>query len=354
MRDGAFDSEPVLAICGWSGSGKTTLLERAIHPLVGRGLRVAVIKHDAHGINIDREGKDSARLFAAGADVHRRGPGETFTRSIRRREGGIERAVAEMLADHDLVLVEGHKNTLLPKVWCHLKGENDVPEEVAAVIEALPFGDGRLDVLLPIIDHRLAEAHFKRSLLGGVLIGGESRRMGSPKHGLMISGESLLARVAGVLKSRTEAVIILGPGLIPDDASNLDRLGDAPGTGQGPLAGIMTAHRWAPRASWVVAACDMPGISAEAVDWLVEQRRPGRWAIIPRDDEGRLQPTLALYEPQAGTLFRALIGEGHRALRHVADWPEVYTPQIPGNLAQAWVNVNTPEDLEAFVRAKDR
>jgi len=349
MRDGAFDSEPVLAICGWSGSGKTTLLEQVIPRIVDRGLRVSVIKHDAHGINIDREGKDSARLFTVGADVHLRGPGEMFTRSIRRKEDSLERVVAEMLADHDLVLVEGHKNTPLPKVWCHLKGENAVPEEVGAVIEALSFGDGRLDVLLRIIDHRLTEAHNRRSLLGGVLIGGKSRRMGSPKHGLVISGESLLARVAGVLKSRADGVVILGRGLIPEDASNLERLGDAPGTGKGPPAGIMTGHRWAPRASWVVVACDMPGISAEAVEWLVEQRRPWRWAIIPRDHEGRLQPTLALYEPQAGTLFRALIEKGRRAVRHVADWPEVYTPQIPGNLAQAWVNVNTPEDLEAFV-----
>jgi molybdopterin-guanine dinucleotide biosynthesis protein MobB len=349
MRDGAFDFEPVLAICGWSGSGKTTLLERVIPHLTARGLRVAVIKHDAHGIEIDREGKDSARFFAVGADVVLRAPGEGFTRSMLRREDSLERAVAEMLTAHDFVLVEGHKDTALPKIWCHLKGEDAVPGEVAAVIEALPFGDGRLDILLPIIDRRLTEALDRRSLLGGVLIGGQSRRMGSPKHRLMISGESLLTRVAGVLDSRTDGVVILGRGLIPEDACNFERLPDAPGTGQGPLAGMMTAHRWAPRASWVVAACDMPGVSAEAFDWLVEQRRPGRWAIIPRDDEGRLQPTLALYEPQAGTLFRALIEDGRRAVRHVAEWPGVWTPPIPGDFAQAWVNVNTPEDLDAFV-----
>jgi hypothetical protein len=71
---------PVLAVCGFSGSGKTTLLEAAIPHLIARGLAVAAIKHDSHGFVVDKEGKDSDRLFRAGATVALRGPGEQFLR----------------------------------------------------------------------------------------------------------------------------------------------------------------------------------------------------------------------------------------------------------------------------------
>ena len=71
---------PVLAVCGFSGAGKTTLLESAIPRLIERGLTVAVVKHDAHGFEVDRPGKDSDRLFRAGATITLSGQQEQFER----------------------------------------------------------------------------------------------------------------------------------------------------------------------------------------------------------------------------------------------------------------------------------
>ena len=71
---------PVLAVCGFSGSGKTTLLEAVIPNLVKRGLAIAVVKHDAHGFEVDKPGKDSDRLFRAGATIALSGPGQQFER----------------------------------------------------------------------------------------------------------------------------------------------------------------------------------------------------------------------------------------------------------------------------------
>ena len=59
---------PVLCFAGWSGSGKTTLIENLLPKLKARGLRVAVVKRDVHGIGPETEGKESARVRAAGAD----------------------------------------------------------------------------------------------------------------------------------------------------------------------------------------------------------------------------------------------------------------------------------------------
>ena len=60
---------PVIAFSAWSGTGKTTLIEKLIRELKGRGLRIAVIKHDGHSFDIDHEGKDSWRFTKAGADI---------------------------------------------------------------------------------------------------------------------------------------------------------------------------------------------------------------------------------------------------------------------------------------------
>jgi len=60
---------PVVSIVGKSNSGKTTLLEKLIPELKRRGYRVATVKHDTHGFEIDRPGKDTWRLAQAGADA---------------------------------------------------------------------------------------------------------------------------------------------------------------------------------------------------------------------------------------------------------------------------------------------
>jgi molybdopterin-guanine dinucleotide biosynthesis protein B len=58
---------PVVSVVGKSNSGKTTLIEKMIGELVRRGYRVATIKHNLHGFEIDHEGKDSWRHKQAGA-----------------------------------------------------------------------------------------------------------------------------------------------------------------------------------------------------------------------------------------------------------------------------------------------
>jgi molybdopterin molybdotransferase len=100
----------VIGVAGASGSGKTSAIVGLIRRLATRGLRVAAIKHAAHGFQLDRPGSDSARMIEAGAArVVLAGPSETATRIpgempfaslIRDAAGGGERAP-------DVVLVEG-------------------------------------------------------------------------------------------------------------------------------------------------------------------------------------------------------------------------------------------------------
>ena len=108
----------MLAVVGWSGSGKTTLLEFLVGRLAGEGLRVNVVKHSHHDIELEPPRKDSARLRMAGAaEVMIASPYRVAI--LRELRGAEEPPLAEhlaRLAPADLTLVEGYKWEALPKL----------------------------------------------------------------------------------------------------------------------------------------------------------------------------------------------------------------------------------------------
>ena len=339
-RPGAL--EPVLAVCGPSGAGKTTLLVDAVARLVARGLRVAVVKHDVHGITVDPAAKDSARLFAAGADVVLQGPGER----LRRDHGGGDLAaeLRALVRHHDLVLVEGHRGTPLPKVWLLDEAGCAPGDGVGAVLDVLPRDASRAARFAAFLDSWLDERWAARPVLAALLVGGRSRRMGRPKQLLSHGGRTLGEIAAAALGEVAEKVLLVGAGPRPDALAGLARLTDVEDV-PGPLGGMLAALRWQPGAAWIVAACDLPLVTPEAVRWLLAERRPGRWAVLPRLDERGLEPLLALYEPQAHPLLEAVAAAGGRAPNRISRHPAVVTPSPPAELRPAWTNVNSPEDL---------
>jgi molybdopterin-guanine dinucleotide biosynthesis adapter protein len=118
----------VVGFAGFSGSGKTTLVERLIPALRHKGLRVSVVKHAHHRFDIDHEGKDTYRHREAGAF-------EVVVASDRRlalirefevaRQPTVHQLLAELYEGVDWVLVEGFKDSDLPKVevWRAVTGK---------------------------------------------------------------------------------------------------------------------------------------------------------------------------------------------------------------------------------------
>lgn len=58
-----------IGIVGAKNSGKTTVIEGLIKYLVGRGIKVATIKHTSHMHKFDTPGKDTYRHRDAGATI---------------------------------------------------------------------------------------------------------------------------------------------------------------------------------------------------------------------------------------------------------------------------------------------
>jgi molybdopterin-guanine dinucleotide biosynthesis protein B len=108
----------VIGFAGWSGCGKTTLVEQVIPLLTARGIKVSLIKHAHHAFEIDYAQKDSYRHRHAGCS-------EVLVTSAKRwavmheLRGSEEQTLYQALArlsPCDLVLVEGFKHEVIPKI----------------------------------------------------------------------------------------------------------------------------------------------------------------------------------------------------------------------------------------------
>lgn len=108
-----------LSVVGQSKSGKTTLIEKIIPELSHRGYRVGAAKHTPHGMDLDTEGKDSSRLWQAGAETVMAAGNDQIIMFKRRQTASHIDALAAIkpyFSDMDIVLVEGYKQAGLPKI----------------------------------------------------------------------------------------------------------------------------------------------------------------------------------------------------------------------------------------------
>ncbi|MFB3924625.1 MAG: molybdopterin-guanine dinucleotide biosynthesis protein B [Syntrophales bacterium] len=119
---------PVLSIVGRSNSGKTTLIERLIPEFRKRGYKVATIKHNTHGFDIDHEGKDSWRHKKAGARTAViASPDKIAVIEDTERDYEIAEIRDRYIRDVDIVLVEGFKGNPYPKIEIFRPELNQAP-----------------------------------------------------------------------------------------------------------------------------------------------------------------------------------------------------------------------------------
>ncbi|MBN2529137.1 MAG: molybdopterin-guanine dinucleotide biosynthesis protein B [Deltaproteobacteria bacterium] len=334
---------PVLGICGYSGAGKTTLIEAMVQKQSSLSRRICVLKHDVHPLSVDVKGKDSFRIFEAGADVHL----QNVTQSFFREHGDGQHSVIEtiqMLAPrYDGFLLEGHKQTNIPhKIWLQHPESRDVPEAPFGFVRVLDRNAQRLEAASDEFENLMRHTWTRGRVSAALLIGGDSRRFGRPKHLMESMGTTWLEKTVAIIRPFVDQLVIIGKGVLPKAAGELPRLWDVPDAA-GPIAGMRAAFRWDPGSSWVMMPCDLPYITEEAVEWLLSQRAVGREAVLPVLKDGApVEPLFAFYDYRCGPLMERLDSP-----RRIADVARTHMPVVPTTLSVAWTNVNSPEDLSS-------
>lgn len=126
-----------------SNVGKTTVICSIIEELKFRGYKVATIKHDVHGFDIDHPGKDSWKHAEAGAD--------TVVISSKEKIALIEKLETEYTLDEviskihnvDIIITEGYKNENKPKLEVYRKGISNIihskEKDLFAIITDIPL-----------------------------------------------------------------------------------------------------------------------------------------------------------------------------------------------------------------------
>jgi len=139
-------------------------------------------------------------------------------------------------------------------------------------------------------------------LLGVVLCGGESRRMGRDKGLLQSDGQPWVLRIGEKLamnqlpvvysinkKQVTSYATWLPPGHYVVDTDS----------GAGPLKGLLSVHRSYPENDLLPVACDMRDLDTDTIARLISVWRKGGADFYAYEVDGFLQPFCAIYGAEA-------------------------------------------------------
>lgn len=186
-----------------------------------------------------------------------------------------------------------------------------------------------------------------RTVVGVVLAGGRSRRMGSDKASFELSGRPMVEWVADAMQA-FDRVVMVGRhrGL-----AGLDAIPDLQAGARGPLSGLQTALEVF-RSPLVVVAVDQPLVRPETLLRLAESAEANETAVCI---DGRPQVTCAAYSSHClDEATRRLRAGG--ALQHLLD--RVPWTRIPrdvwsswGEDGRSWFSMDTPD---AVIEAEQR
>ena len=190
------------------------------------------------------------------------------------------------------------------------------------------------------------------SVSAAIMAGGKSKRMGQDKAWIELDGEPLIRRVANVLAQVADEVIVvandpkyatLGLRVVPDRFP-----------GGGALGGIATGVSAATHDRVLVAACDMPFLSAEVWRVLLDHRYEAD-VVIPKIG-GEFETLHALYTKACLASMERSLAAGK--MRVISFFDEVRVQAIEERelrvadpTLRSFTNVNTPEELANALRA---
>ncbi len=189
-------------------------------------------------------------------------------------------------------------------------------------------------------------------VLGVLLAGGLSSRMGTNKALLTFEGRTLLERTWDLLTScLSHCVVSARSGCqsaydgYPVLLDAYERIGPV-----GALATALSHARASGLSAVLVLACDMPFLDAQIVRHLLKAWDGQSLAVLFRGPDGRLEPLCALYACSSLPFFQEAIADGTYALHAVLPESSVQYLACPSEWKHRLCNINTPEEARIALK----
>ena len=190
------------------------------------------------------------------------------------------------------------------------------------------------------------------NILGAILAGGQSKRMGKDKLFLELNNKKLIEHTIDKVKKYLKTVIIITN---QDNEffskNNLTTVKDCVEGQLGPLVGILTAMKWAKenlnKCSWIATfPCDTPFFPESIIKSFIEESEKKESLILCASSHGRKHNifglwSLDLYDKLKNDLI-------NKKIRKVQDWTEknkIKNLEFKFKDYDPFFNINTEEDL---------
>ena len=191
------------------------------------------------------------------------------------------------------------------------------------------------------------------NILGAILAGGQSKRMGKDKLFLELNNKKLIEHTIDKVKKYFKKVIIITN---QDNEffskNNLTTVTDCVEGQLGPLVGILTTMKWAKenlsKCSWIATfPCDTPFFPESIIKSFIEESEKKESLILCASSHGRKHNifglwSLDLYDKLKDDLI-------NKKVRKVQDWTEknkIKNLEFAFKDYDPFFNINTEEDLE--------
>ena len=193
----------------------------------------------------------------------------------------------------------------------------------------------------------------EHNILGAILAGGKSKRMGKDKLFLEINNKKLIEHtIDKVKKYLKEVIIITNQDNEFFSKNNLITVKDCIEGQLGPLVGILTAMKWAKenltKCSWIATfPCDTPFFPESIIRSFIKESEKKESLILCASSHGRKHNifglwSLDLYDKLKDDLM-------NKKVRKVQDWTEknkIKNLEFEFKDYDPFFNINTKEDLE--------
>jgi len=193
----------------------------------------------------------------------------------------------------------------------------------------------------------------EHNILGAILAGGLSKRMGKDKLFLEFNNKKLIEHTIDKVKKYLKRIIIITN---QDNEffskNNLTTVKDCIEGQLGPLVGILTAMKWAKdnlsKCSWIATfPCDTPFFPESIIKSFIEESKKKESLRLCASSHGRKHNifglwSLNLYDKLKDDLI-------NKKVRKVQDWTEknkIKNLEFKFKDYDPFFNINTEEDLE--------